>query len=82
MLVYVVQKGDALDKIINKFVVPYKELQRLNPDVDFTRLKVGERICIRKDVEAIYYQDNNVALESSEETIICPHCHQTFKVKK
>ncbi len=62
MQTYIIQKGDTLDKIINKFVISYKELKRLNPNVDFTKLKVGMKICLKKDVAAIYYEDSNEIL--------------------
>jgi LysM repeat protein len=41
---YVIQSGDTLGSIAIKYDTTVEELVRLNPDVDPTALRVGERI--------------------------------------
>jgi LysM repeat protein len=41
---YVIQSGDTLGSIALKYDTTVEELVRLNPDVDPTALRVGERI--------------------------------------
>jgi len=41
---YVIQSGDTLGSIAIKYDTTVEELVRLNPDVDPTTLRVGERI--------------------------------------
>lgn len=62
MQVYIVQKGDNIDKIINKFAIPYQKLKTLNPNVDLTRLQVGTKLYIVKQTHTIAYKDSCVDL--------------------
>jgi LysM repeat protein len=41
---YVIESGDTLGSIAVKYDTTVEELVRLNPDVDPTALRVGERI--------------------------------------
>ncbi len=44
--VYVVNRGDTLAKIGRKAGVSIKELRQLNPELDPTRLRIGQQIRI------------------------------------
>jgi LysM repeat protein len=41
---YVIESGDTLGGIADKYDTTVEELVRLNPDVDPTALRVGQRI--------------------------------------
>ncbi len=46
---YVIAKGDSLFRIAKQFGTTIKELLRLNPELDQTRLKIGQVIRVREE---------------------------------
>ena len=64
--VYVIQRGDTFTKIAKSVGVPVTSIQKLNPTVDPTKLKIGQKINISTSVPS----NNNHVNKDSFEYII------------
>ena len=81
MKFHIVQAGESLEMIKKKYHMDDKEFSLLNPDCNFKKYNIGDRVRV-KDVEVSKIVENIESIYSSkiekkvniEKKYICPHC--------
>lgn len=82
MKFHIVQAGETLDFIKNKYNMDDKEFSLLNPDSKFKQYSTGDRVRVKdndntdkivKDIEKLY-SSKGEKIEKVEKKYICPHC--------
>ena len=82
MKFHIVQAGETIDFIKNKYKMDDKEFSILNPDCKFRKYNIGDSVRVKEndnatkiveDIENIYETKGNVVTKE-EKKYICPHC--------
>ena len=82
MKFHIVQAGETLDVIKKKYHMDDKEFSILNPDCNFKKYAIGDRVRVKdtdntsnivKSIENIYSSKSESKI-ISEKKYRCPHC--------